>query len=84
MENRIETYFIPTNNLSGVDIKADQITGSHQTEVLPKRVHPDVLWEFGITYGNMPAHSLGEAFAGEIAEDGGSVDKDVAAVLLVG
>lgn len=45
--------------------------------MFPKGVHPDVMWEFGISDGNVTRHSFCETFAGEITEDSCCVDEDV-------
>lgn len=75
---------VAPNYLPGIDIEADQIAGGHEPEVLPERVHPDIVWELGVTNGDVPAHSLREAFPREVSEDGCGVDEDVLAVLGVG
>jgi hypothetical protein len=48
--------------------------------MLAEWVHPDIRGELGVADGDVSAHSLGEAFPGEIAEDGCCVDEDVSSV----
>lgn len=79
-----DKYLVSTDNFPSPDIEADQITGCHETKVLPEWVHPDVVLEFGVADGYVAGHSFGEAFAGEVSEDGGRVDEDVFAVFGVG
>ena len=50
----------------------------------PEGIHPNVVWELGVTDGDVPAHTFREALASEVTEDGCRVDQDVPAVLGMG
>lgn len=47
-----------------------------------KRVHPDIMFKFWIPYADVAGHTLCEALEGEVTEHTGSVDENVASVLL--
>lgn len=56
---------------AGAVVEADEVAGGHEAEVLAEGVHPDVMGELGVTDGDVAGYAFGEAFAREVAEDGG-------------
>jgi hypothetical protein len=67
-----------------VYVQAYQITSSHEAEMLSKWIHPDIAWVLRIPYRNMARDSFCEAFAGEISENGRSVNEDVCSFFCMG
>lgn len=71
---------IAANDFAVANVQADEIAGSHETEVSAERVHPDVVRELRVANRDVPTHALSEALSREVPENSCGVDEYVCAV----
>lgn len=77
------THHIAAHNLASVDIQAQHVSSIEKGKVLANWVHPDEVVELRVPDADMTRDALGESNARPVAEDGGHVQGDVSAVLIV-
>jgi hypothetical protein len=68
------TDLVPSNNLSSIDIKTDQIASCHETKMFSKMIHPNVVLKFRIANRDVAGLTFREAFPGEVSEHRRSMD----------